>query len=248
MNNCKRGPKKPVLSRESRKCPLTHYESERHLRFNSLFIAGAAVLAQEARPTGQTVRRELQHILNTDPLFKPKWQFDWGQLNWDWVEHVADLLRNPLFILLILAFGMGIIFLLRRLAPYFQGAAGENRGGFGVNGFGGTEKSDGFNACYQEALRRAAVAEYREAAMALHKATVAYLFVHVIPATTGKTYTNNDIKRKLAGNHQLAPAFAVITTLAEIAGFSANTVKPADFQQALAAFKKCFLTDHRGRP
>lgn len=220
-----------------------------YLRTLTALFAGAAVLPKVQGPTGHAVRRELQRILTTDPQFKTKPQFDWSQFNWDWVNTLAELLRKPLFIMLVLAIGVGVYFVVRRLTPYLQGMAGEGRTDSDAAAAKETWGKNDFNSCYQQALDHAAAAEYRAAVIALHKATVAYLFNHALIVMDGKKYTNNDLKRKLAvADQTLCQPFAMISARAEVAGFSDNEINPVDFNEALAVFEKYFLNDRRGRP
>ena len=211
------------------------------------FYAGVPLLGKGEGPTSKAVRRELQRILSSDPLFKQERQFDWSRLDWEWINTLADLIRYPLLILLLFGIGLGCYFLLLNLAPYLRGAAGE--GVFNVNNAarrGREPEQNTLNTYYRQALAHAAAGQYREALVALHRATVDYLLTHIIVATPGKTYTNNDLKRRLADHQSLYQPFAFITTYAEIAEFSTNEIKPADFSQALLLFENHFLDNRRG--
>lgn len=202
-------------------------------------IAG---LAAEKPPGDQDVVRELQRLLGSDPFFKKpkplKLNLDWLD---SWLKGLAKVLQYPLLIVLGLAVLVGLVFLIRSFVPYMQGKSAQTRPEGGpVPQSGKTPPPNRFLLLYQRALEESGAGQYRPAMISLHKATVEYLLTRVIIMAPSKKYTNNDLKRKLAGNALYQP-FCTITNLAEIAGFSTMEVTQAHFNRALEAFESAFL-------
>ena len=202
----------------------------------------AAERVAQKLPGDKDVVRELNRLLAKDSFFKKprplKINLDWLE---SWINNAAKVLKFPLLILLGLGVAIGLYFLIRALIPYIQGKA--NKPHHPAEGVRESEKAlppDHFLTLYRLAVDQSLKGQYRQAMISLHKATVEYVLIRVIIVSTHKKYTNNDLKRKLAGNTLYQP-FCVITNLAEIAGFSTLDIGQSHFNQAREAFENAFL-------
>lgn len=213
--------------------------------FLAVLTVGPGCLAAGQAPTDAAVARELQHLLRTDPAFKVE-PFSSRFLE-DLYKFMARVMRDPVMITVAVAILAGLFFLVRKCLPYLEhGAlirqfvpdAGETKA---------ESQKDGFTAFYRQALDYSKTSDYRLALIALHKATVEYLSAKVMLLAPGKTYSNNDLKRRLQDHPTLAAPFALITHYAEIAGFSMREISQADFSRALEAFEQHFLQPIRNR-
>jgi hypothetical protein len=206
------------------------------LRFTDELSAGKL-------PGEREVLRELHKILREDPLFKVQNQsFTWDS---EWLDSLmkslAQILHYPLLILLGIGVLLGLYFLIRSIAPYFQAKSfhGQSSGQLSA-----PEKAlppNHFVTLYRRAQEESRAGQYRQALISLHKATVEYLLTKLIIAESNRKYTNNDLKRKLAGDKTLYQPFCIIAGYAEIAGFSAIEISQADFNRALETFESAFL-------
>jgi hypothetical protein len=221
---------------------MSHRVGDYSSKIISYLMAGVFAFPARSAPSGPQVRRQLQRILASDPLFRQTPPFDWGRyLNEDLLNAIANFLRNPLLILITFAVVLVFYFVLRSLSPYLR-SAGLIRGAERkAPARSGATVGDEFTVYYQQALREAAAGRYRTALIALHKATVVYVLSQTMIVAPGKKYTNNDLKRKLKTEQTLYYPFTLISQYAEIASFSRNEISQADFSQSLAAFEKYFL-------
>jgi hypothetical protein len=152
------------------------------------------------------------------------------------------LLGDPLRILILVLVITGIYFLVKMLSPYVGKEINDARE-FSGEPFRrrGKKVRDIFGEFYRYAIEAYRVKHYREALIALHKATVEYLLTRVIISSSGTKYTNNDLKRKLKGDPRFYQPFADITRYAEIAGFSSGEITQSDFESVLETFEKTFM-------
>jgi cation transport regulator ChaB len=206
------------------------------LRFNYLHAAGKM-------PGDKDVLRELHKIIRKDFVFKEPTRP--MTLNIDWLDsalkNIAQVLRDPLLIVLGIAVLTGLYFLIRAIAPYVHGKPLQRQTTAQLPQREKAPLPDHFQAFYRLALDQSQAGQYRQALISLHKATVEYLLAKVIITAPHKKYTNNDLRRKLSGNQTLYHPFCIITTYAEIAGFSTMEVTPADFNRVLETFESVFL-------
>jgi hypothetical protein len=194
-------------------------------------------------PGDMEVLRELHKILRQDPFFREQARpVDWN-IHWlsSVFENLAKILHYPLLLILGIAILLGLYFLIRAVSPYVQVKSfqGQPAGQLPASGTG--PPPDHFLALYRLALEQSRTEDYGQALISLHKATVEYLLTRIIAVSAYKKYTNNDLKRKLAGNQTYYQPFCIIAGYAEIAGFSTIGISREDFNRALETFETSFL-------
>lgn len=193
-------------------------------------------------PSSREVRRVLHQLLGDRPFPETPTPTQTGSQN---VIHfsfssLAGWFRNPLLIIIIIVFLVGLFFLITNLAPYIQNEAEyqqRNKKEMSSRKVNPTQSL--LDVLYQQAIRQSQIGQHRQALISLHKATVEYLLTKVMIISPGKKYTNNDLKKKLRAQTLYQP-FVLIANYAEIAGFSNAPIQEADFLKALKTFEVNF--------
>ena len=203
-------------------------------------------VAQEGQvltgPTDFQVGQELQKILG-EITAKPENNLtrERTSLGGSGFNLLFYLLKYQLQIIVIIAFLVGVYFLVRSLSPYVRNESFRHQSFEEHTVKESKRRSNPLIALYQLALEQFEKGDYRQALISLQKATIESLLNNVIIITSGREYTNNDLKRRLKDHPSLYKHFTTITNYAEIAGFSSADISKSDFILARDLFDENFL-------
>lgn len=191
-------------------------------------------LFRRQAPTSREVSRELHKILGDKPFELPEW------LNFD-LKALLNITRDPMAVIIIILSFLGLYLLFYSLRPYLRLESAHPGPDSKMMSKESKSTSNNVAKLFEQSLNQAGNGEYGRAIISLHKATVEYLTTKKITSSTGKKYSNNDLKRILKKNSNLYQPFAIIARYAEIAGFSSIKLSQSEFDKTLETFKESFL-------